>query len=214
MAPDPTSGESEVPKKPTVPISVKPSDILTVLQGLGRQVDKLDTNVDNERKARVAQTESRDNQIKWGKRLLVGIALLAIFALVGTIASFVTARNLKKETTIRNQIQQASLAGICGITNVNRIGVQNLITDFQRSGVPVKDTSVFARQRGLWTPIDCRALVSPEVGVQLCLLYPQVEDPATGKPVETTIDPLNKKNCPKSELPAPIEDSTSTSVSK
>jgi hypothetical protein len=95
---------------------------------------------------------------------------------------------------------QAALVGVCGITNINRIGIQNML-----SGIGVEKPFVLTdkwpafldEQHASWTPVECRALVPNELGVQLCLQYPPTNDPETGKPTPTTIDPINEKACDK-----------------
>lgn len=195
-------------------------EVLEALAGLGKQVGELDANVDRERAARLEEarvreeeTVANENRTKWFKRFFKAAAF---FILVCLATSFLTWRNGvndKKDAKHQDQIQQAALAGVCGITNVNRIGNRNMLTDIQVSkpfDLNENWPAFYQKWFNEWAPIECRALVSPEVGVQLCLQYPDTLDPATGKPVPTTIDPLNAKNCGPSEPPK----ETTTTVRK
>lgn len=188
-------------------------DVLKALGGLGQQVDKLDKNVDDEREARLLEKKSRDRQANWFKGLIAVGLVLAGLAIGGVVGNYNNGQNDKKESKKQDQIQQGALAGVCGITNVNRISIQNMLAEMNATK-PIETTAKWDAFYNKWhadfAPIECRALVSPEVGLQLCLLYPPSLDPKTGKPTETTIDPLNKKNCPESSLPS--EAVTTTTV--
>lgn len=186
-------------------------DVLTALSGLSTQVEALDSNVDTERKARLKEAESRDNQAKWFKRAIGVIAFFVILSVVAAVESWQTsnatdenADNDRKQAIKSDERIQASLVGVCAVVNVNRLANQNMLAEINTQkpfDLNENWPAFLDKWRKEWSPIECRALVNDKIGVQLCLQYPPTIDPNTGKPVPTTIDPINEKACPDSEPP-------------
>lgn len=135
-------------------------------------------------------------------------ASLALMLLAGGVAVWSGASN---DAAIRHAIaaqkkaddasrlrDQAALVGVCGVTNVNRIGNQNMLADINTTHpFDLNDAwpAFLAKWHDYWTPVECRALVPSSLAVHLCLEYPPTNDPITGKPTPTTVDPINKKAC-------------------
>lgn len=176
----------------------RPSEVLTQLQVLGKKVEHLDQNVEEEKKLREKKIAALDRQATWFKRLLVGVAVIALVSFGAAFGSWQTSRTVQKNDKNGRIRDQAGLAGVCGVTDINRITIRNMLTDINTHDVFPKGPgwdSFFKREFDLWTPVECRALVPNDVAVQLCLQYPPTNDPKTGAPTPTTQDPLNKKNC-------------------
>lgn len=186
-------------------------DVLGALSKLSVQVGELDANVDRERKARLKEAESRDKQAFWFKVAIGVISLFVILSIVAAVESWQTsnatdknADNDRKQAIKSDERIQASLVGVCAVVNVNRLQNQNMLAEINTEKPFELNSSWPAfldKWRKEWSPVECRALVNDEIGVQLCLQYPPTIDPNTGKPVPTTIDPINEKACPDSEPP-------------
>lgn len=131
----------------------------------------------------------------------VVIAALVFMLAAGAIAVFIGARNDDKITDAAKESQDrdlAGLVGICGVTNVNRIGIQNFLAEVNATNALEKGPewdALFDKYHPYFTPVECRALVPEKDRVKLCLQYPPSHDPETGKPTPTTADPINEKAC-------------------
>lgn len=125
-----------------------------------------------------------------------GVAVLSAKANDAEIRRAVAAQ--KRSDDAERKRDQASLVGVCGITNVNRIGNQNMLADINASkpfDLNAAWPAFYDKWHDYWTPVECRALVPSSLAVHLCLQYPPTNDPETGKPTPTTADPINQKAC-------------------
>lgn len=172
-----------------------------------REVEKLSGQVTLVRDEARGAKEALREKTRWGWIIASILALgLLLNLIIGSVA--LNAASDVKSNTDHDRTQavktderiQASLVGICATVNVNRITNQNMLAEINTDKpFDLNDNWPAFRDkwRANWAPLNCRALVNDEIGVQLCLQYPETIDPATGKPVPTTIDPINEKACPK-----------------
>lgn len=174
------------------------SDVLEGINSLGLKVTKLNDDVDKERESRMLEKESRDSQTKWFKRFFYGTAIGIAISLGAGVGSLVTARTVERNAKHERIRDQAALVGVCGVTNINRISTQNMLTDINVNHPFVLNSnwpSFYDKWFNQWTPVECRALVPSDLSVKLCLQYPPTNDQKTGKPTPTTEDPINRKAC-------------------
>lgn len=144
-------------------------------------------------------------------------ALLSIFVLfvsVGVLgAVFITANRSRigdveqlqkqRDKDQRNEQSRvtAALVGNCAVGNAI-LGVQHDVIASTKVDRPFVTTPSFEawldEQLGKLDPIDCKAIVPPELGTaNLCLQYAPRLDPDTGQPIPTTTTPENGAACRK-----------------